>query len=51
MLNTNGLPDLPTLRCHITGGLDDWQPMPTSASRSSPRSRASNTAIVLAEYV
>ena len=32
MLKRNGLPALPTLRCHITGGTDDWQLMPTRAS-------------------
>ena len=38
MLNTNGLPTLPALRCHITGGTELWQLMPTRAKRSSPRS-------------
>ena len=33
MLNWMGLPILPILRCHITGGDDVWQPMPTSARR------------------
>src|SRR5262245_20611434 len=51
IVKMNGFDDLPTLRCHITGGLDVWHPMPTSASRDRPRLRASKTAIVLAEYV
>ena len=41
MLNRNGFAVLPTLRCHITGSADDWHDMPTRASRSSPRARAS----------
>ena len=41
MLNTIGFDDLPTLRCHMTGGTDDWQLMPTRARLDSPRSRAS----------
>ena len=28
MLKTIGLPILPILRLHITGGTDDWQLMP-----------------------
>ena len=51
MLNTIGLPTLPTLRFHITGGTDDWQLMPTRASFEKPRSSASSRASVLAEYV
>ena len=49
MLNTIGLPILPILRDHITGGTDDWQLMPTSASFEKPRSSASAMARVLAE--
>ncbi len=49
MLNTMGLPTLPTLRLHITGGTDDWQLMPTRASLEKPRSSASSKARVLAE--
>ena len=41
---------LPALRCFITGGIDDWQLMPTSAIRSSSFSR-SVYASVFAEYV
>ena len=44
-----GLEILPILRCHITGGTDDWQLMPTSASVREPRSSASSKARVLAE--
>src|SRR3954454_19353377 len=51
MLNTMGFEILPTLRCHITGGTDDWHDMPTRASFSNPRSSASLIASVLAEYV
>ncbi len=51
MLKMNGLPALPTLRCHITGGMEDWQLMPTRASLVSPRSLASVTARGFAEYV
>ena len=51
MLNTNGLPTLPALRSHITGGDDVWQPMPTSASRLRPASLASRNASGLAQYV
>ena len=36
MLNTIGLPTLPILRLHITGGTDDWQLMPTRASFEKP---------------
>ena len=49
MLKTIGLPTLPILRLHITGGTDDWQLMPTSASFEKPRSSASGRASVLAE--
>src|SRR5436305_14273579 len=41
---------LPALRCFITGGIDDWHDMPTSAMRSSSFSR-SLYASVFAEYV
>ena len=41
---------LPALRCFITGGIDDWHDMPTSAIRSSSFSR-SMYASVFAEYV
>jgi hypothetical protein len=51
MLNTIVLDTLPILRLHITGGIEDWQLMPTSASFSRPFSRASSIASVLAEYV
>ena len=51
MLKTIGLPILPILRLHITGGTDDWQLMPTRASLEKPRSSASGRASVLAEYV
>ena len=49
MLNMIGLPILPILRFHITGGTDDWQLMPTRASFERPLSRASSKASVLAE--
>ena len=51
MLKTIGLPTLPALRVHITGGTEDWQLIPTSASFEKPRSTASGRASVLAEYV
>ena len=51
MLNSTGLAILPTLRDHITGDDDVWQPMPTSASFDRPRSTASSRASQLAEYV
>ena len=49
MLKMIGLLILPTLRCHMTGGTEDWQLMPTRASLEKPRSRASSRARVLAE--
>ena len=49
MLKTIGLPILPILRLHITGGTDDWQLIPTRASLVKPRSSASSMASVLAE--
>ena len=49
MLKTIGLATLPTLRLHMTGGTDDWQLIPTSASLLKPRSSASSSASVLAE--
>ena len=51
ILSLIGLPALPTLRCHITGPMDVWQLIPTSASDDRPRSSASGMARVLAEYV
>ena len=51
MLNLMGLLILPILRCHMTGGTDDWQLMPTRARSLRPRSMASSMARVLAEYV
>ena len=41
MFSLMGRPTLPTLRCHITGPMEVWQLMPTSASSFSPRSAAS----------
>jgi hypothetical protein len=51
MFRANLRATLPALRTDITGGTDDWQLMPTSASLLSPRSFASSMASVLAEYV
>src|SRR5436190_24041496 len=51
MLKTMGLLILPTLRCHITGGTDDWHDIPTSASFEKPRSSASSMASGLADDV
>ena len=42
MVTWIGLPTLPILRLHITGAAEVWQPMPTRASFSSPRSLASS---------
>ena len=40
MLKTIGLPTLPTLRLHITGGTDDWQLMPDQGQlREAPLER------------
>ena len=50
MLSESRRATLPALRCFITGGIDDWHDMPTSAMRSSSFSR-SWYASVLAEYV
>ena len=41
MLNRNGRDTLPALRTVITGGTDDWQLIPTSASFSAPPATAS----------
>ena len=49
--NLIGLEILPILRCHITGGTEVMQLMPTSARLDRPRSTASSRARVLAEYV
>ena len=38
MLSLIGLPTLPILRCHITGPIDVWQLMPTSARSLCPAS-------------
>ena len=49
MFNLMGLPALPTRRCHMTGPIEVWQLMPTSARALSPCSRACGMASVLAE--
>src|SRR3546814_8059826 len=49
--NLIGLATLPILRCHMTGGTDVMQLMPTRARLDRPRSTASSMARVLAEYV
>ena len=41
MFNLMGRPTLPTLRCHMTGPIDVWHDIPTSASSLRPRSIAS----------
>ena len=51
MLSVRRRATLPALRCFMTGGMELWQLMPTSAMRSAPLSTASPYASVFAEYV
>ena len=51
MLSTKRRAGLRAPRAAIIGGVEDWQPMPTRASRSWPASTASKYARVFALYV